>query len=149
MFKTQKDGWSCGPVALYNVGVWLKRPRKYAKLYELCHTDEDGTPDFYFEETLRSQWSPYHLKITKKRKIDYDEIRDFLSKSNTAIVLDSPETWDDSSEDIHCSFWLSESLAINLRVGETYSKDINILDIIDAAISDGETPQLFFLEDLR
>jgi len=126
MFKRQLNDYTCSPVLLYNIGVWMGELIDLSSMIYQCKTTIDGTDDENFEAVLYRLWPS--LSIKKDADIN---IVEFLSKPNTAIALAHRETWEEDYGEEHHSFWLSPNLAINLKENELYTKNEHIIDVID------------------
>ncbi len=127
-FIKQLNDYTCSPVCLYNIGMWLGQPKLFELLKLDCNTDKHGTTEEDFELMLKSKF--YGLKITRitHKGLNFARIRNHLQKPNAAIAVTCYETWETKGE-IHDSLWLSEDLSINLK-GDVYCKEYSIANIL-------------------
>ena len=111
----QKFDYDCAPVAIINafnyyssVGSytdWLNRHATdkiiYKCLFEICETDEDGTYDIGTNRGLKWLLHNSETKVIRKRKIDFDEILNWIEIPGYTVLLNHV----DYSGDPHVSFF--------------------------------------------
>lgn len=117
-FLKQRNGYSCGPLAIMNSLIWAGQKITYRafydKVFKKCKTDKDGTHSDDFEKALRC-FSKKHFSVRKKIKnVSIEEIIYFLSEGYS-IILSSIEIegltpqwlWNRGSSELewHLSFW--------------------------------------------
>lgn len=101
---SQTTDHDCGPVAIWNLLVWLGLQGLYSlkDIYRLCKTDPDGTADEDFKQVVAGK-IPH---ITAIYVDGYKKINDILAalEDPTQCLLISHA---DDSKDSHWSFWFN------------------------------------------
>ena len=89
----QEYDYDCAPVAIINAYEYFLGNKSYIHepiyncLTKICGTDEDGTTDAGIHRGLRWLLHNSEIRVIRKRKIDYDEIIEFLSTPDQCILL--------------------------------------------------------------
>lgn len=116
-FYKQRDGYSCGPVAILNALVWggalVTYSSHFKKISKKCKTTTEGTDSLDFERALRF-YGKNLFTVRRRVNIEVDELIDHIL-SGGAFILASVESpgmvskwiWDRGSgaTDWHLSLW--------------------------------------------
>ena len=81
-FCKQRDGYSCGPVAILNAIKWTGSDwftyRMLPAITQVCNTTREGTYDKDMDAGLRYMQSIEYFSIVKPKKISKKRVRDHI-----------------------------------------------------------------------